>query len=240
MVKVKICGLTRVQDAAVALESGADYLGFILYPPSPRAVTVESLGTIVRELRSSYGRLFSAPLPPRLVGVFVNEQPAVIAEVLAQCGLDLAQLSGDEDAADIVDPLSPLIGRAYKAIRPRSREEAIASIGRYTNLMADSLSPQPSILLDTPHGKLYGGTGEVGDWEMSSELADVTPYLMLAGGLTADNVAEAVRQVQPFAVDVAGGVEERPGIKNHELLRAFIGRAKGIEQSPDGPTATPF
>lgn len=226
MVRVKICGLTRLEDAAAALESGADYLGFIFYPPSPRAVTAEDVAWIIKGLKSSMPARFAAESLPQLVGVFVNEKPGTIREVLEYCHLDLAQLSGDEDSANIADPLSPLYGRAYKAIRPQTTSEALSSLRRYTNI-SSGLSPFcPSILLDTPHGKLYGGTGEVGDWELAAEMAAIDPRLMLAGGLTADNVSEAVRKVRPFAVDVAGGVEERPGIKNHDQLRSFVQNAK--------------
>ena len=149
-----------------------------------------------------------------------------MTEVLDQCDLDMAQLSGDEDAGVVNNTVSQILGRVYKAIRPRSTNEAINLLSRYTNLNTSSGGFVPSILLDTPHGHLYGGSGEVGNWELAAELAATMPRLMLAGGLTPENVSIAVRKVRPFAVDVASGVEATPGIKNHELLRSFIENAK--------------
>ncbi len=226
MTRVKICGLTRLEDAAAALELGADYLGFILYPPSPRTATPESVGYIVRKLKDTYPTRFAGSNPPRFVGVFVNETSAYMAEILGQCGLDMAQLSGDEDADIVNRSDSQILGRVYKAIRPRSTSEARDLLSRYTNLGTSTGAFIPSILLDTPHGRLYGGSGEVGNWELAADLAATMPHLMLAGGLTPENVSAAVRKVRPFAVDVASGVETDPGIKDHDLLYSFIQNAK--------------
>lgn len=226
MVKVKICGLTRLEDAITALAFGADYLGFILYPSSPRSVTPESVGRIVSALRNAYPSRFAEPNPPQMVGVFVNETSADIAEIMDRCRLDTAQLSGDEDAALVNSPDSPIVGRVYKAIRPRTASETLDKMLHYANSATSSDTTTPSILLDTPHGRLYGGSGEVGNWELAAELAVETPRLMLAGGLTPENVSEAVHKVRPFAVDVASGVEASPGIKDHDLIRLFIRNAK--------------
>jgi len=227
--RVKICGITRLEDAAAALTAGADYLGFIIYPPSPRAVTPKQVAALVAELRihAATRALFARPNPPLLVGVFVNETPEHVAVVLDTCRLDLAQLSGDENASYVIDPASPLFGRAYKAIRPKSIDEANAHILDYANIVVSELSLRPQILLDTPHQALYGGTGETGDWAIAADAARRVPGLMLAGGLTPDNVAAAVAHVRPFAVDVAGGVEVAPGQKDHNLVAAFIRNAKG-------------
>lgn len=228
MVNVKICGITRLDDALIALKAGADYLGFILYPPSPRAITPGMLATLIRDLRRQPATqaLFERAASPLLVGVFVNESPLRMAETLDQCGLDLAQLSGDEDAASLMDPTSPIFGRGYKALRPRSIAEAQAQIKDYANNSFDLGWPRPRILLDSSYGALYGGTGVTGDWAVAAELAAETAGLMLAGGLTPANVADAVIHVRPFAVDVAGGVEAAPGIKDHALIRSFIANAK--------------
>jgi phosphoribosylanthranilate isomerase len=227
-VRVKICGITRLEDAVVALDAGADYLGFILYPPSPRAVSARDVATLTAALRNdpAMRERFAGSTPPLLVGVFVNEPADRVAELLASCGLDLAQLSGDEDATQLTDARSPLYDRAYKAIRPRALAEAQAMAAQYTASPATDGAARPHLLLDTPHGALYGGTGRTGDWAVAAELAHATPGLMLAGGLTPDNVAEAVRRTRPFAVDVAGGVEQSPGRKDHDLMRAFIANAK--------------
>ena len=222
MVAVKICGLTRLDDALVALQAGADYLGFIFYPPSPRAIDPTAAAGLVADLRRAAPERFAGPLPPRLVGVFVNESPAAIAATLDACGLDLAQLSGDEPAEALTDPASPLCGRAYKALRPRTLAEAAVA----ARFAAPPATPGPRLLLDTPHGQLYGGTGETGDWALAAAVAAALPGLMLAGGLTPDNVAAAVARVRPHAVDVAGGVERAPGQKDPALIRAFIARAK--------------
>lgn len=227
MIKVKICGITNTDDALAALSYGADFLGFILYPPSPRAILPEAVAAITAQVRARRADLFAQAAPPRFVGVFVNESAAGMAELLARCGLDCAQLSGNEDASLVADPSSPIFGRSYKAIRPRTTEEARADVVRYTKNIFDERGG-PRLLLDTPHQSLYGGTGQTGDWGLASELAAVCPGLMLAGGLNPKNVAEAVRRARPFAVDVAGGVESTPGRKDHQLLRDFITQAKAV------------
>lgn len=226
MVKVKICGLTRFEDAAAALQSGADYLGFILYPPSPRAITPEAVRSLVADLKSSLPEEFARLEPPKLVGVFVNQSTTDMAYVLATCDLDMAQLSGNEKGQEFVDLLPPLSGQVYKAIRPASIDEAIHQIDQFAKLSSGAHPFTPSLLIDTPHRALYGGTGQAGDWGLAAEIAARTPRLMLAGGLKPDNVATAVQLVRPFAVDVAGGVEASPGIKDHSQIRAFIERAK--------------
>ncbi|HEX6383409.1 MAG TPA: phosphoribosylanthranilate isomerase [Anaerolineae bacterium] len=236
-IKVKICGITNLEDALVAVEAGADYLGLIFYPPSKRAIDVKTAQCIVSHLRAE-------PTCPLLVGVFVNETAATMARILDSCNLDLAQLSGDELPSLIGDPHSPLYGRAFKALRPTSLAEAEAEAEWYfppqltnqptnqptnhlTNQPANQL-PHPSLLIDTYHPTLRGGTGETGDWSLSAQLARKIPGLMLAGGLTAENVAVAVRQVRPYAVDVASGVEARPGRKDHGLVKTFITRAREV------------
>lgn len=226
MVRVKICGITNVDDALAALSYGADFLGFILYPPSPRAVATDAVAAITAQVRAQRADLFARIAPPRLVGVFVNEPAIAMAETLARCGLDFAQLSGDEEANLVTDPSSPIFGRSYKAIRPKTLEEAREDAARYTKNIPDKNAIVPRLLLDTPHQSLYGGTGQTSDWGMAAELSTTCPGLMLAGGLNPGNVAEAVRRTQSFAVDVAGGVEAAPGRKDHALLRDFITKAK--------------
>jgi phosphoribosylanthranilate isomerase len=216
--KVKICGITNLADAQVAVEAGADYLGFIFYPPSKRAIELEAARQIVAELRA-------APGCPLLVGVFVNETAVHTAHILDTCQLDLAQLSGEETPSLIGDPHSPIYGRAYKALRPASLAEAEADAEWYTSPVV--AAGAPTLLLDTYHPTLRGGTGQTTDWQMAATLAQKTPGLMLAGGLTPTNVAEAIAQVRPFAVDTASGVETAPGLKDHNLVRLFISRAKG-------------
>ncbi len=229
---VKICGLTNLNDAQTAVSAGADYLGFIFYPPSKRSIDINTAKTVVQALRA-------APNCPVLVGVFVNETGPRMAEILDEVGLDLAQLSGEEVPFLVGDEQSPIYGRSYKALRPTSLAEAEADAewyavdGNQLSVNGNQYSvigeQSPSLLIDTYHPTLRGGTGETGNWEMSAQLAQTVPGLMLAGGLTAENVAEAVRLVRPFAVDVASGVEASPGKKDPDLVRAFIQNAKSID-----------
>jgi phosphoribosylanthranilate isomerase len=216
-VKVKICGLTNYEDALVAADAGADYLGFVIYPPSKRSVEEDAVKQIVARLRQRPGC-------PLLVGVFVNETAEHMTRILQDCHLDLAQLSGEEVPALAADRTSPLYGRAYKGIRPASLTEAEVEAEWFA--VPDRPPYLPEILIDTFHPTLRGGTGETGDWAVAGKLALACPGLMLAGGLTAENVAAAVHQVRPFAVDVASGVESAPGRKDHALLCAFIAEAR--------------
>lgn len=215
-----------MEDARVAIDAGADYLGFILYPPSPRAIDTTRLRSLILDLKTSLPGVFTRVDPPLLVGVFVNQSAASISEVINHCGLDLVQLSGDEDTDGFNNPANPIYGRVYKAIRPLTKDEAITFVIRYTNLAAHAGPNTPSLLVDTPHKYLYGGTGTAGDWDLAADIATSVPRLMLAGGLNPTNVAGAVHMVKPFAVDVAGGVEESPGVKDHSRIRAFIKNAK--------------
>lgn len=221
MTKVKICGITNLEDALLAADAGADFLGFIFYPASKRAITVGEARPIIEKLRER-------PVCPTLVGVFVNEAAGQVAAVLEECRLDLAQLSGDEPPSLVGDQGSPLFGRSYKALRPTSLAEAEADVEWY--LPPEPAEGQPTLLLDTYHPTLHGGTGETADWTIAARLAAQVPGLMLAGGLTPANVAEAVRQVKPFAVDVASGVESSPGRKDGELVRAFVRGAKSVRR----------
>jgi len=224
--KVKICGITNLTDAFVAVDAGADYLGFIFYPKSKRSIEPQVAKLIVNELRE-YGEC------PYLVGVFVNETGEHMADIMDMCDLDFAQLSGEEVPALIGEISSPIFGVTYKALRPASLLEAEADAEWFLppNYEAEIKRQQgrggrPSLLIDTYHPTLRGGTGETGDWFLSAKLAQDIPGLMLAGGLNADNVAEAVRQVQPYAVDVASGVEASPGKKDHDLVKRFVRNAK--------------
>lgn len=223
MVFVKICGLTNGADAHAAARAGADYLGFIFYPPSKRSITTAVAKSIVETLRQG-------ERCPVLVGVFVNESAERMAAVLDEVGLDLAQLSGDEVPRLVGDAASPIYGRSYKAIKPSSVEEAEAEAEWFTapllNPHSSIVNRQPGLMIEGYHPTLHGGTGETGDWEIAARLAHQQERLMLAGGLTPDNVADAVRQVRPFAVDVASGVEAAPGQKDHDKVRRFIDHAK--------------
>lgn len=218
MTRVKICGITNLDDALVAVEAGADYLGFILYPPSKRSVGEKAVQCMVSHLRS-------LERCATLVGVFVNESAETVADTLDFCDLDLAQLHGDEPPEFLHDEDSPLFSRAYKAIRPKTSVTAHSLVTAYH--APRTTHHAPSLLIDAYHPTLYGGTGETSDWQLAQQLN--TPRLMLAGGLTPANVATAIHQVHPFAVDVASGVEVVAGRKDHQAVRTFINNAKHID-----------
>lgn len=216
-VRVKICGLTNIEDARFAVQTGADMLGFIFYPASPRHVTVEKAQSIINLLKVEFG-----DDTPILVGVFVNDSAKVIESTLNLVGLDLAQLSGDEPP----DVLAQLQGRAYKAIRPASLEEAAEQFEQYA-AYAPGEHFFPEIMVDSYHPTLHGGTGEAGDPEIIKQIVALSERAMIAGGLTPENVADIVWKFQPFGVDVASGVEESKGKKDPAKVKTFIARAKG-------------
>lgn len=217
-VQVKICGLTRLEDAQVALAAGADLLGFIFYAKSARCVTPPQVSEILAGLGHDAARVTT-------VGVFVNEDPAVVLEILTTCGLDLAQLHGEEGP----EQLGILRGRGYKALRPRSPEEAHVLAERYARP-----APPPAFLIDTYQAGQPGGTGQTGDWQTAAELALRYP-LLLAGGLTPGNVQQAVQAVKPWGVDVSSGVESAPGRKDHDAVREFVRAVKESAQNPPYP-----
>jgi len=204
--KIKICGLMNLEDALAAAESGADMLGFNFYPPSPRSITIEGCAGIVAKIRQRHPLI-------ETVGVFVNESTESIEQTLAACDMQYAQLHGDESPTDV----KKLAARAYKTIRPQSEQEARRLCQQFAGIGA----PYPALLLDACKLGFYGGTGELADWGIAAQLARSTP-LLLAGGLTPDNVLAAIEQVQPWGVDVASGVESAPGKKDVTKLKAFI------------------
>jgi phosphoribosylanthranilate isomerase len=208
---IKICGITTLEDALAAIEAGADMLGFNFYPPSPRYIVPSACAAMVATLRARGAAT-------TMVGVFVNVPPAKVAMILEECGLDLAQLSGDEPPSD----LAMLGERALKGIRPNDPREAIEFAARYAGRIAP-----PILLLDASAGAgEFGGTGRIGDWEVARVLASRHPIL-LAGGLRPENVAAAIEAVQPWGVDVASGVECNPGRKDAAKMRAFVRATNG-------------
>ncbi len=199
---IKICGLTNLADTLAAAEAGADYLGFNFYPRSPRRVTPETCA----HLRAELARRGHAVTT---VGIFVNQGPAEVAALLDFCGLDLAQLHGDERP----EQLTVLWGRAFKAVRdPRGVDWEALTV----------FSPgRPAFLLDANAPGAYGGTGQTADWDAARPIAARYP-IFLAGGLNPGNVAAAIERVRPWGVDVASGVEAEPGRKDHAKMRAFV------------------
>jgi phosphoribosylanthranilate isomerase len=209
--RVKICGITTLDDALAAVEAGADMLGFNFYPPSPRGIEPAVCAAMVAALRARGA-------PATMVGVFVNMPPDRVAAIMDECGLDLAQLSGDEPPSDLV-----MLGeRAFKGIRPGNAAEALSIAVRYVLRRAP-----PVLLVDASAGAgQFGGTGQVGDWDAVAAVAAAHPIL-LAGGLRPENVAVAIAAVQPWGVDVASGVESSPGRKDAAKMRDFVRAANG-------------
>ena len=199
MTKIKICGIKTLPDALAAIEAGADYLGFNFYPKSVRFIEKSACAEITSVLKREHPQV-------KLVGVFVNSSVEEIKDILQTCHLDLAQLHGDETPETFAQ-LTPHAFRAFRGI-PESnagyeRDEA------------------PFMLIDAAVKGVYGGSGVTADWTAAAELAKKYP-LLLAGGLTPENVADAVRQVRPWGVDVASGVESAPGEKDAEKISAFV------------------
>jgi phosphoribosylanthranilate isomerase len=209
--KVKICGITVLDDALAAVEAGADMLGFNFYPPSPRYVGRATCARLVNALQSR-------SLAVTTVGIFVDMSPVDVLAILDECGLDLAQLSGNEPP----DDLDILGERAFKGIRPQDSREAPVLAARYA-----CRAEPPVLLVDASAGAgQFGGTGRVADWGAASALAGQYPIL-LAGGLRPENVAAAVAAVHPWGVDVASGVESSPGRKDAAMTAAFVRAARG-------------
>ncbi len=203
MVKVKICGITNIADAMAAVDAGADALGFVFYDKSPRFVNPLAVAQII------------ARLPPfiQTVGLFVNEEPEKINWTADYCGLDLVQLHGDESPEDCTE----VNRRVIKAFRVKNII-SIEPLKKFT---------VAGYLLDAWSPDAYGGTGRTFNWEVAAA-ARQYGSIILAGGLTPENLAEALLQVQPYALDVSSGVESTPGRKDHEKMREFIRRAKGL------------
>jgi phosphoribosylanthranilate isomerase len=202
MVKVKICGITSLEDALTAVEAGADALGFVFYPASPRHVSPEQAAAIIRHL------------PPfvQTVGLFVNEEQAVIHTISDQCGLDVIQLHGEETP----EYCSAIRRRILKAFR-------VKDITTLDALLQYQVS---GYLLDAWSPNAHGGTGRTFNWDIAAEATKRGHLIILAGGLTPDNVAESIQQTHPYAVDVSSGVESAPGRKDATRVRRFITLAK--------------
>lgn len=226
MTRIKICGITTLADARVAAQAGADLLGFIFYPPSPRYIPPEEAARIVQAMRQERGET-----APRFVGVFVDADAAHLLAVRQTAGLDYAQLHGGEPPA-LLQQLQPW---AFKALRPGSPQEAQADAEWYGDF---GPSDGPQLLIDAYDPHAYGGTGKKADWFAAAELARIYPRLLLAGGLTPANVAQAIHTVRPWGVDVSSGVESAPGQKDPDAVHAFIRHARAADQ-PDSPTAGP-
>jgi phosphoribosylanthranilate isomerase len=199
---VKICGITNLQDAMGALQCGADALGFVFHELSPRSVSIESAARIVHQL----------PLGAVKVGVFVNAPEELVMKAIGACTLNLLQFHGNESPEYCLQ----FALMTMKAFRIRD-DDSLQDLPKYHT---------DAWLLDSYVGNQHGGTGETFNWELARKAQSHGKPIFLAGGLTAGNVATAVCQVRPYAVDVSSGVEASPGKKDLEKVRMFIEAAK--------------
>ena len=204
-IPVKICGITSLDDATVAVEAGADYIGFMLWEGSKRYIKPSDAMKIVEEVGEYV----------KTVGIFVNEKPKMVDDLVIGIGLDFAQLHGDET----VSYISTLRTERIKAIRVKD-ESDIAYAATFEHAV-------DYILLDTYVEGERGGTGKTFNWDLAKGLAKDFPVI-LSGGLNSENVVEAINRVNPYGVDVSSGVEKSPGIKDHDKIRDFIKAVRSV------------
>jgi len=213
MVKVKICGITNLEDARSAIEAGADMLGFNFYLPSPRFIEPAEVKTIVESLR---GEIESRGLT--MVGVFVNEASAeAVADIVDEAGLNAVQLHGDESIEFCASLKQLLNGKLLIKVLSMTDTFVPAETQKYD---ADV------IMLDAFHAEMRGGTGQIVDWTVARSARELVPRLFLAGGLSPENVAEAIAEVGPFAVDACSSLESTRGRKSAERMKAFVQAAR--------------
>lgn len=210
-IRIKICGITRLADANCAAQAGVDALGFIFYEQSTRCISVQAAATIIRQL------------PPFVdaVGVFVNTELHEVVRIIRECRLSYAQLHGTESpdyCQDLARCAAPC--QVLKAIRV-SAQSSIDEVAGYQDVVC-------GYLLDTYHENALGGTGQAFDWALIDRLQLKRPFL-LAGGLNSANIREALEQVRPYGVDANSGLEDAPGLKNHQHLRQFIETVRRFE-----------
>lgn len=214
--RIKVCGITNQKDARAAVAAGADAIGFIFVPQSPRVADPDLVRAITGEL------------PPFIdsIGVFCDEKIEIVEEIVNYCNLTLVQLHGSE-SPEYCKNISCRVIKSF-SIHPESGKEELAA---YSDVVS-------GFLLDTYHKDMAGGTGMVFDWKLVRQIQPPGP-IILAGGLNPENVGEAIRQVKPFAVDVNSGVEYQPGRKDTDKLKSF---ADGVRKADDlaSRAGTPF
>ncbi|WP_168396999.1 phosphoribosylanthranilate isomerase [Acinetobacter indicus] len=201
--RAKICGITRVEDVHAVVNSGADAIGFVFYPPSPRSVSAEQASVLLQAI---------APYV-QVVGLFVNSSAREIQAILNTVALDILQFHGDESPEQCQSIAQQVGRRWYKAIQVKPGLDVVVEIQKYQQAGASA------VLLDAWHPELKGGTGHSFDWSSFPQL-DIP--LILAGGLNPDNIEDAIHTTAAFAVDVSGGVESAKGIKDQQLIERFM------------------
>ena len=211
MTQIKICGITNLEDALCAAACGADAVGFIFHPPSPRYITPKQAREIITMLPRNIVK----------VGVFVNRDAGEVAQTFEDCGLDLIQLHGDE-SPEYCRRFPP--ERVIKAVFPQTSEEPGALVAYDVR----------AFLVDFREVDRYGGTGKQADWKFAARLGEAYP-LILAGGLNSENIGEALAAVAPGAVDINSGIEKSPGIKEHDRMRRIIGIIRNCKKGGQLP-----
>lgn len=207
MTFIKICGITNIDDARAAVAAGADALGFNFYNRSPRYIAPPAAREIVEQLPSAI----------LTVGVFVNEEtPESVKKIASEAGVTAFQLHGDESPA------------YCRELSDRYVIKTLTVSGDFDIQMVQHYDVN-AIMLDTRDNNLRGGTGRVFDWSVAIEVNKVAPKLFLAGGLSPENISEAIELVRPYAVDACSALEDRPGIKNHDRMRAFVELARSVK-----------
>jgi len=205
MTKIKICGVANLDDAHAAIEAGADMLGVNFYRPSPRYVTPDAARELINDLKSRN-------IPVEIIGVFVNETVDAVIDIAMITGIDAVQLHGDESPS-FCEELNTRDGlQVIKALRV-SEEFKPHDAQQY---------PVPAIMLDAFHRTLRGGTGEKVDFKVARETRQLVARLFLSGGLSPENVTDAIHQVEPYAVDACSLLESSPGKKDAARMRAFV------------------
>lgn len=207
MTLIKICGITNLDDAVAAIAMGADALGFNFYKPSPRYITPQFAREIIEQLPESVLK----------VGVFVNEEsPEIVRNIANESGITALQLHGDESPEYCSQFADKYIIKCF-------------AVSHNFDMQMTERYQVDAIMLDTKHNTLRGGTGRAFDWSIAQQVSKIVPKLYLAGGLSPDNVAEAIETVRPFAVDACSSLEAVPGKKDHARMRAFVSAARSVK-----------
>ena len=209
MTLIKICGITSIDDARAAVEAGADMLGFNFYRPSPRFIEPAEARAIIESLQSKID-----DQPITTVGVFVNEaSPGSLMQIVEESGANAVQLHGEESIE--------FCQRLKLLLNGKSLIKVLRVIGRFTPTETEAYDAD-AIMLDSFHSEMRGGTGHVFDWSIARSVRELVPRLFLAGGLSPANVAQAIAQVNPYAVDACSSLESAPGQKDAARIRAFV------------------